>query len=505
MKPTNLISACQSINAFAKAMKEDEKVTPTFSLSKVEAKTLSSFYTALKGYNCDFELLDGYYIGYAIKQISKEFDLLRFGNDTVINIELKSPLDENVKIKKITAQMHQNNYYLKFLGKNVSIYTYIENDGLYKYDTTSQQGVEATFEELIKELSNQNFLDINPDSLFVPNHYLISPFNDTDRFVNQEYFLTNAQEKIKKEILASLTEEACSFTCISANAGTGKTLLLYDLAKTIFMQYGKKSSLIVHCGKLNSGHESLIDRYNWNICSISSITLRSIEKIMNEELDIILIDEAHRIRHWQLEVIIKQAMKHKIKIVFSYDTKQFLSKGETLDLYDYVTTKYPGIQAIKRNLTNRIRTNKKIASFITNLMSIGKSNSDLDYEDISIDYFDSLEDVKEYISYLENKRNWKAITYTNSRYIIEPIDSISGICRTKAHDVIGQEFKKVVLVMDKNFKYGDDNRLMAKRNYYSVTGMLYQIVTRATSELKIIVINNPDLYYKLLEIKSMGE
>lgn len=30
MKPTNLISACQSINAFAKAMKEDEKVTPTF-------------------------------------------------------------------------------------------------------------------------------------------------------------------------------------------------------------------------------------------------------------------------------------------------------------------------------------------------------------------------------------------------------------------------------------------------------------------------------------------
>ena len=41
--------------------------------------------------------------------------------------------------------------------------------------------------------------------------------------------------------------------------------------------------------------------------------------------------------------------------------------------------------------------------------------------------------------------------------------------------------------------------------YNSARGMLYQIVTRVVDELKVIVFNNPPLYLKILEIKSMGE
>ena len=72
-----------------------------------------------------------------------------------------------------------------------------------------------------------------------------------------------------------------------------------------------------------------------------------------------------------------------------------------------------------------------------------------------------------------------------------------------AHDVIGQEFSKVAFVMNDNFKY-DGNRLAAKRGYYSAQGMLYQIVTRVIDELKIVVLDNPSLYLKLLEIKALG-
>lgn len=36
-----------------------------------------------------YSAFDGYYVGYAIKQIGKEFDLLRFGDDKILNIELK--------------------------------------------------------------------------------------------------------------------------------------------------------------------------------------------------------------------------------------------------------------------------------------------------------------------------------------------------------------------------------------------------------------------------------
>ena len=41
--------------------------------------------------------------------------------------------------------------------------------------------------------------------------------------------------------------------------------------------------------------------------------------------------------------------------------------------------------------------------------------------------------------------------------------------------------------------------------YKHFKGMLYQIATRVVNELKIIVINNPELYVKLLEIKQMGD
>lgn len=59
--------------------------------------------------------------------------------------------------------------------------------------------------------------------------------------------------------------------------------------------------------------------------------------------------------------------------------------------------------------------------------------------------------------------------------------------------------------MDSNFQYSPNGHLTARGSYYSAPGMLYQIVTRVVDNLKIIVLNNPDLYLKLLEIKSMGD
>lgn len=201
VQPTNIISAYQGRMAFNnKTVETNEKINVCFKMKNVEAKTLSKFYEFLKKSDCDFKIFDGYYIGYTIKQISKEFDLLRFGNELVINIELKSPLDENKKIKKITDQMHKNYYYLKFLGKTVSIYTFVEDDGLYKYDIAANQCYLVDTKELIEELFEQTVNDkLNPDDLFVPSNYLISPFNNTDKFINDEYFLTDNQQAIKKK------------------------------------------------------------------------------------------------------------------------------------------------------------------------------------------------------------------------------------------------------------------------------------------------------------------
>lgn len=63
-----------------------------------EAIILGKLYNHLKEYNSKFDIYDGYYIGYTISQISKEFDLLRFCKNMIVNIELKQ---DSTFLKKI--------------------------------------------------------------------------------------------------------------------------------------------------------------------------------------------------------------------------------------------------------------------------------------------------------------------------------------------------------------------------------------------------------------------
>ena len=83
----------------------------------------------------------------------------------------------------------KNFYYLKALQKNIFIFTYVENDGLYEYANLLNETKKISCEELIDILKNQNFdININPDKLFIPSNYLVSPFNSTERFLDGEYF-----------------------------------------------------------------------------------------------------------------------------------------------------------------------------------------------------------------------------------------------------------------------------------------------------------------------------
>ncbi|MDE5860312.1 MAG: hypothetical protein K2H23_08045, partial [Oscillospiraceae bacterium] len=133
-------------------------------------------------------------------------------------------------------------------------------------------------------------------------------------------------------------------------------------------------------------------------------------------------------------------------------------------------------------------------------------NTDIRYFPLGEELFVAqVEDLKKYLSFLKST-GWVPITYTTSQY--NPDDPYLNLSQTSyinAHDVIGQEFSKVILIMDNNFHYDLAGNLTARSSYYSASGMLYQIVTRVVDDLKIIVLDNPELYLKLLEIKSMGD
>lgn len=145
-----------------------------------------------------------------------------------------------------------------------------------------------------------------------------------------------------------------------------------------------------------------------------------------------------------------------------------------------------------------------MASFITNLFDIGKSQNDLNYECITIEYINAPDMLQEYTDFLQEE-GWTLLTFTTSSYDPDPYNLVASMGGKNAHNVIGQEFSKVALIMDRNFKYTDSGKLAAKTAYYSAQGMLYQIVTRVIDELKIVVLDNPELYLKLLEIKAMGK
>src|SRR5690606_14618958 len=92
---------------------------------------------------------------------------------------------------KIINQLIKNEYYLKFLEKDLYLFTYVSSENkLYKLNECNTLE-EESIETLTKILSSQecnNLLGL--DSQFDPSKYLVSPFNSTTSFINGEYFLT---------------------------------------------------------------------------------------------------------------------------------------------------------------------------------------------------------------------------------------------------------------------------------------------------------------------------
>ncbi len=496
MRGRNLISVYQGSLALANIQVEFDREFKI--LKDHEILNLQSLCNIMENNGCKIEDFDCYFVGYCIGQIGKEFDLLRFSENLVINIELKSQYNSDDKILK---QMQKNYYYLKALQREVKIFTYVENVGFYKFDVSKNTLMKTNIQELAQCIKNQKpDYTIDPDKVFVPSYYLISPFNSASRFIDGEYFLTTAQQSIKEEIISEINANKFCYITISANAGTGKTLLLYDVAKNYLLQ--NKKLIMIHCGDLNSGHIELNEMFNWNIIPVKEIlNAKNINEVANYKL--ILIDEAQRIKENQIKALINISCKNNIPIIFTYDKKQCMFENEDIDIEEYLDFKTPNISLFKKRLTTKIRTNKEMSSFISNLLKIGTNKEKFNYDCVTIEYIDNIEDLKEYMLFLADNE-WQTIIYDSENYNREPYDFAALLGEKTSQSVIGQEFAKVAFIMDENFTY-KNNRLVTKDSNYSAKGMLYQIVTRVVNDLKIIVYKNPDLYLKLLEIHVFGK
>ncbi len=437
-------------------------------------------------------IFENYYINYEIAQIGKEFDILRIGENSIVNIELKSQKDE----PKILKQLEQNYYYLSFLQKEIYCFTFIsETSEFYYFDKNNEKLELINVKTILEQIREIKDTETKLDDLFVPSNYLVSPFNNTEAFLKNEYFLTKNQEEIKNKILKAIDDKTAKIFSIEGRAGTGKTLLAYDIARTL-TDKGHKVA-IVHCALSNDGID-ILKQNNWNIILIKDLPLKGIEQ---RDVDIFIFDEAQRLYIDQVNGFIATNKT----LIFAHDVQQKLNSKKEADKVVAL------IQKAARDdnhyeISTKIRQNKELASFIRKFFKLVKIAKDEikgnDYKDVSLHYVIDNVEARHYIDYLKTK-GWNYIHLTASG--INQNDKLREVefsSRQSAHKVIGQEFDNVVVVISSDFYYNDGKILKYKdiNWHYNPIETLFQAVSRTRKKLKFVIINNPEIYKACMKI-----
>lgn len=278
-----------------------------------EIKSLKYTVDALMNMGLSLEMLDGFFYGYRIPQIGKEFDLLKFTETECLNIELKS---QAVPLEQVLSQLKKNKYYLAHLGKKEHFYTVITDTmTCYMLDQgDTLQSVE--FSVVANDVKNFGYHYLTAiDHMFRASDYLVSPLNTPDKFINGEYFLTPAQEQIQRKIIKdTLGHSGYGFFSLTGKPGTGKTLLLYDVAKQLS---AINKTLVIHCGKLSKGQERLNGSIK-NFHVIAAGYLKYHPEIIRS-YNFILVDETHRIYPKHYDEICDLVMRDNKICIFSSD------------------------------------------------------------------------------------------------------------------------------------------------------------------------------------------
>lgn len=416
------------------------------------------------------------FYSFQIPRLGKEFDLLQIRENQIINIELKSGAVSEEAIQK---QLIQNRYYLSALSKPIQSYTYISSQNRLMRLTNHDHVIEASWNQLCAALQKEG-KDYSDDieNLFRAEWYLFSPLTEPNRFLNKEYFLTAQQRDIKRQILKKIREEQTGYFSFSGLPGTGKTLLLYDIAMKLS---NRQQVCIIHCGEAGKKWEILHKRLQ-RIDFLSDNQLET--QFSLEDYHAILVDEAHLLSVEKLNVLLN--MSEDRPIIFSSDSEEMISPKEIDQSTMKRMEELPNLQTFR--LTNRIRTNAELSSFIQNMMHLPVRKNQNEFPHVSVVYAN---DTKEADTLVQD-------------YIRQGYQYFSQMGNAELGITAVRDTEQMVVMLDERYYYDEDQYLRSRnpmQNGQSEVRRLFHLLNQAKENLAFVVKENETLYGILLDMK----
>ena len=450
------ITRNQNIECLQKLERQLSGRTYFLKMREWELESMKALVRELEVHMQDVHALRFFY-SFQVPRLGKEFDLLQIKDDQIVNIELKSGKVSDEAVRK---QLLQNRYYLSVQGKMIQSYTYISSQERLVRLNNHDHIVEADWDQLCLALQRQS-KDYEGDieDLFQAEMYLFSPVTEPERFLNKEYFLTSQQKDIERRILDKIRKVKYGYFWFSGLPGTGKTLLLYDIAMNLSVH---QKVCMIHCGETGKEWKILHDRL-LRIAFLSDSQLEECPDL--KEYSAILVDEAHLLTEEKLHVILELSEKHPV--IFSSDDEDMISDEEMDRTMIREIEHLPDIQSF--HLTNRIRTNAELSSFIQNMMHLPEKRTVRYYPHIQVVYANDEEEAEILLKGYQDQ---------------------------------------LVFIIDERYYYDEKGYLREQRQKQqkpTAVRMLFHRLNEAREEFAIIVKRNEAVYEVLLELLQFSK
>ena len=450
------ITRNQNIECLQKLERQLSGRTYFLKMREWELESMKALVRELEMHMQDVHALRFFY-SFQVPRLGKEFDLLQIKDDQIVNIELKSGKVSDEAVRK---QLLQNRYYLSVQGKMIQSYTYISSQERLVRLNNHDHIVEADWDQLCLALQRHG-KDYEGDieDLFQAEMYLFSPVTEPERFLNKEYFLTSQQKDIERRILDKIRKVKYGYFWFSGLPGTGKTLLLYDIAMKLSVH---QKVCMIHCGETGKEWKILHDRL-LRIAFLSDSQLEECPDL--KEYSAILVDEAHLLSVKELHRILELSEKHPV--IFSGDDEDMISDEEMDRTMLREIEHLPDIQSF--HLTNRIRTNAELSSFIQNMMHLPEKRM--------VRYYPHIQ-----------------VVYAND-------DEEAGIL-LKGYQ------NQLVFIIDERYYYDEKGYLREQRQKHqkpTAVRTLFHRLNEAREEFAIIVKGNEAVYEVLLDLLQFSK